>query len=261
MEIFSTEGTYLERFLYYFELNPFDLPPEVDKSWDFASFVYSETASYLFEYKISLPNSLSGVKSWTDNNRMSWEFAPVVGASDFYRSQKTSIKRSHTSSKWDISRNVRTPSFFLAMGFSNLKQFYAYASFICAWIYSIDDTNISAKNAGIAFLNLYTLPPEDEKERGLFKTPVTTNRSTLESFSDNLMDYVSHYIVNVIDPLFTSSTSSVRAFFDQMNGDSPDTITLAGETKAFKKQESNDDILKIGIGIALALGAFSLLRR
>ena len=91
-------------------------------------------------------------------------------------------------------------------------------------------------------------------------TPVTEDKKKLSSFSDNLMDYVSHYIVNVINPLFNSSTSSVRAFFNQMNTDTPDTIALAGETKALTKVNS-DDFIKVGIGIALALGAFSLLRR
>ena len=257
----STEGTYLERFIYYWDLNPFDLPPEVDKSWEFASYVYSEVATFLLEYKISLPNSLSGAKSWVDSNRLSWEFAPVSGASDYYISQKTSIKRSHISSQREVFQNLMTPSFFLVMGFSNLKEFYAFASFICAWIYSIDNTNISAKQAGTAFVKLYSLPPQDEKEKFLFQTPVTTSRDRLSSYADDLMNYLSHYIVNVIEPLFNSSTSSVQGFFNQMIIDSRDTIALAGETKKFVKQESNDDLLKYGIGIVIALGAFSLLRK
>jgi hypothetical protein len=260
MEIFSTEGTYLERFLYYFKLNPFDLPPEVDKSWDFASYVYVHSALYLFEFKTFLPDNLSGVKSWINDNRNLWEYYGYTVGQKYSTPLYRSIKGDLFGEGFFSKAILQNPSFFLLMGFSNLKQFYAYASFICAWIYSIDNTNISAKNAGMAFINMYTFGAVDEKERSLWETPVTDNTEKLESFSGDLMDYLSHYL-NIIEPLFSSSTSSVRSFNAQMITDAEDTIALAGETKFFKKEESNDDILKIGIGIALAIGAISLLRR
>ena len=254
--------TYWEKFLYTYGLDWNNPTPNFEKSWKVSGIVFSEVANYLLYHNTNIGNSFSDMKQWIQNNRMVWR---TTKSSAIYNDNLYRIIEANED-VYDYFIGVtstltnKDAAFFIALGFSNLGEFYAWCAFICAWVYSITKES-SVKLKGIGFLNMYLAGAIDQEERQIWNTPASTDKTTMNNFSNKLMAYCLPFFDQQILPLLQSqNVSAVRTFASQLIIDAKNTINLAVQTGGDKKDETTD-WGKIALGAVLFLGFINLVKR
>jgi hypothetical protein len=250
------ETSYWEKFLYTYNLDWSNPPPNFEESWKVSGIVYSEVANYLLYHDTNIGNSLSDMKQWILNNRIAWR---TTKSSAIYNDTLNRIYRANRDIYY-LFTSSENPDFFIALGFANLQQFYAWCAFICAWVYSITKES-SVKGTGIGFLNMYLFGAVDQQEREIWKTPASTDKTTMNNFANKVMAYCQPFFDQQILPLLhAQNVSAVRTFASQLIKDAKDTIGLAVKTGG-EKEEETMDWGKIALGAVLFWGFINLVKR
>ena len=164
--------------------------------------------------------------------------------------------RSYT---WAIDNAIKTPSFFIKMGYTNAKEFYAWGAFALAWAGVLNRDQGLLNKASDYLDNFITRP--DDVDSDLWRTPTTKNKDRQESFAQKVNEFAQErYSIDIQPFIYGSDLSGVRAFCDQMIKDAEDTTVLAIQTKQDKKEESVD-YAKLAFGAVLILGTISLIKK
>jgi hypothetical protein len=264
------EPSYWEKFVYALGLNPYDPPPNFDQSWAIASFVHGAIANWLIYKDLSVSPPKSWLKSgeWFDSTYSEWSNVDIYagGVLDKTEGKAEQYNKNLQNLFWENGLNgarkheyIKTPSFFLKMGYSNVRQYFSWGAFVLAWAASINKDKSLLNMANDYLKNAITRPQDIDAD--LFRSPSSTDENRMEEFANKVEDIVKVKFATEIKPyLYGDNLSGVRAFCQQMNEDAKDTIMLAVQTKGFKRDESMD-WGKIGLTVVLGLGLFSYLKR
>jgi DNA-binding ferritin-like protein (Dps family) len=263
-----SEASYWEKFKYFY----FGEEPEFEKTWIWASFVHGAVANYLI-YKggdVSIPTRWSDIGQWVDDNWSEWSSLDIYagglldntgGKAERYNDVLKKLYSDTRLGNQAYARHnaIKTPSFFIKMGYSNAKEYYAWGAFALAWAGTINKDQVLL-NMASQYLDDYMKRPSDISS-DLWRTPSSTDPKRMEAFGEKIDEFARSKFAMDIQPfIYGNDLSGVRAFCDRMIQDAKDTVMLAVETNGFKKQESID-WGKLAFGAIVVLGAINLIKR
>jgi len=239
---------YWERFAYFYGLDG-DTKPEADKFWRNAAWVHLLFANYLMYNSdtIEIPKTRRGIRKLCDDEFSSWRYLANVARWNMtpeieeFNKNVTRIK-TLLSIKWtDVQLYIQYPSNLLMGGFSNVREWYAWAVFVLAWAFRITGSFALLTKAQ-DMLEIFFNRPDSIPSR-FWKTPRSTDEATMQAYSEEVYDFVyTKWITEVKPYLYTDELREVRLFAEEdMKEDNVlFTVGLAVQIGGFKKEEEID---------------------
>tara|TARA_R100000406_G_scaffold84880_1_gene68071 strand:+ start:2665 stop:3477 length:813 start_codon:yes stop_codon:yes gene_type:complete len=245
---------YKERFVDFYFDSGYKPEDFANVTWQIAGAVNIAFAEYIIKNNISVGQTFNDLQSITNSQGfINW----------FYRETMLLNKYGGgvgiTNGQWRamVDNGVSGGfGFWIAMGFSNVREFYAYMAVLTAWAYGITKDN-GYKTLTEDFVQKYYYRPSNIPE-ALYETPSSEDEKTMSAFGEDVETTVYPIWEYDIKPyLQGSKLERVRSAGDYELRNAKDTAMMAAQHKAFyDSEQTNWPAVVLGV-----LGAYLIVDR
>ena len=236
---------YKERFLDFYEWpNTYNHEDLANVTWELSAAINAATAWYILDKKISVGNSFEALqnitktasyKNWFSSFNAAGKFGGGIGI---------------TVGQWGSVESSGNFAFYMAMGFGNVKEFYAYMALMLAWAYGITKDE-GYRSIGLSFIDKYWEPPVGIEEK-YYSTPSSNDKAGMNRYANEVLAIIEPIYQYEIRPyLLSNNVSRVLSMASYEMSNARDTMFMAAQHKHYYDSEKTN-WTNVAIGVLTA---------